>query len=297
MGTLVLRYLGEWRRSVLAVMGILCAFGLAAASAADSGGAPPPAAAQAAGATRPADVDSYRKIIEPVFLLDRGGTVPGLAACVMCHTWQTSVRFSLETPATDTGWTAEQSGRNFGVVTKLVNTANPESSRLLLKPLASAAGGLEHTGGTYWTSRDDPQYQSVLKWIRSLPADAYVAAKEATLDFEFFRSCVQPVFANPREGHIRCSNCHAGGSIGFAPVAQSGGAWSDQEARRAFLTISRLVIPGNPEQSRFLLKPLHPDGGGSYTHNGPRRWQSRNEPEWQMLAGWVRGERTGRTCS
>ena len=46
-----------------------------------------------------------------------------------------------------------------------------------------------------------------------------------------------------------------------------------------------------------MLKPLHPDGGGSYTHNGPRRWQSRNDPEWQMLAGWVRGERKGTTCS
>jgi hypothetical protein len=26
-----------------------------------------------------------------------------------------------------------------------------------------------------------------------------------------------------------------------------------------------LIIAGNPEQSRFMLKPLHPDGGGSYT--------------------------------
>jgi hypothetical protein len=61
--------------------------------------------------------------------------------------------------------------------------------------------------------------------------------------------------------------------------------------------VSRLVLPGNPVQSRFLLKPLHPDGGGSYTHNGPRRWQSRDDPEWQMLAAWVRGERTGNSCS
>jgi len=38
------------------------------------------------------------------------------------------------------------------------------------------------------------------------------------------------------------------------------------------------------------LNPLHPDGGGAYTHNGPRRWESRSDPEWQMLAGWVRGD-------
>jgi hypothetical protein len=124
-----------------------------------------------------------------------------------------------------------------------------------------------------------------------------VPGPEVALDFEFFRSCVQPIFASPREGHIRCSNCHSSGLIGFAPVAQSGSTWSDEEARRAFQTISRLIIPGNPEQSRFMLKPLHPDGGGSYTHNGPRRWQSRDDAEWRMLAEWVRGQRKGSNCS
>ena len=131
----------------------------------------------------------------------------------------------------------------------------------------------------------------------ALPADRYVAAKEPTLDFEFFRACVQKVFANPREGHIRCSNCHAGGHIGFAPPTQGSKEWTDRQAKRAFAVISRLIVPGNPEQSRFLLKPLHPDGGGSYTHNGLRRWQSRSDPEWQMLAAWVRGEKTGKSCS
>jgi hypothetical protein len=56
-------------------------------------------------------------------------------------------------------------------------------------------------------------------------------------------------------------------------------------------------MPGNPIESRFLLKPLHPDGGGSYAHNGVRRWQSRDDPEWQMLASWVRGEKKGNSCS
>lgn len=244
-----------------------------------------------------ADIESYRQAVESVFLKDRGGTIPGYAACVMCHTWQTSVRFSLETPATDAGWTVEQSRKNFDLVTQLVNTASPATSRLLLKPLDPSAGGMGHTGGTFWRSRTDPEYVALRQWIESLPADRYVAKEDPPLDFEFFRACVQPVFASPREGHIRCSNCHATGLIGFAPVPANGTAWNDEEARRAFATITRLVIPGNPEQSRFLLKPLHPDGGGSYTHNGPRRWGTRTDPEWQMLAQWVRGERKGRNCS
>lgn len=279
---------GLWATSALTAVGALFAVSLAARTSATE---------QAAGFPAAADIEAYRAKVERVFMTDRGGTIPGMAACVMCHTWQTGVRFTLETPATDAGWTLDQSRKNFDVVTKLVNTAAPATSRLLLKPLDLSAGGMGHTGGSFWRSRTDPEYLAVLSWIQSLPADRYVAKADPPIDFEFFRACVQPVFATPREGHIKCSNCHAGGLIGFAPVPQNGSTWNDQEATRAFSTISRLILPGNPEQSRFLLKPLHPDGGGSYTHNGPRRWQSRQDPEWQMLAGWVRGERKGSTCS
>jgi cytochrome c553 len=255
-------------------------------------------AVKAGGFPGPADVDVYRKNIEQIFLRDRGGSMPGYASCVMCHTWQTRVRFTLQTPATDAGWTAEQSRSNFNVVTRLVNTADVETSRLLLKPLAPSAGGLGHTGGTYWQSKDDPEYQAVLKWIRSLPADRYVAAPGPPLDFEFFRACVQQVFAKPKEGHIMCSRCHGAGQMGFAPVPGEGrAAWNDKEAKQAYQVISRLIIPGNPEQSRFLLKPLHPDGGGSYAHNGVRRWQNREDPEFRMVADWVRGKRSGNNCS
>ena len=248
--------------------------------------------------TRAADVESFRKTIEPVFMKDRGGTMPGYAACVMCHTWQTSLRFDLETPATDAGWTAEQSRTNFEMITQLINTRSPELSYLLLKPLEPKTGGLGHTGGTDWTSKSDPEYQAVMAWIKTLPADRYVPPPAPPVDFEFFRACVQNVFSKPREGHINCSNCHNAGLMGFAPIPGQGRTqWNEEEARQGFLAISRLIVAGNPVKSRFLLKPLHPDGGGSYAHNGVRRWQTRDDPEWQMLAAWVRGERKGSSCS
>jgi hypothetical protein len=275
---------------------LVAALSFAVSMSADSGLSA--VAAQAGAFPGASDVDAFRQNIEPIFMRDRGGPDPGYAACVMCHTWQTSLRFALQTPASDAGWTPEQSRMNFDMLAKLVDTANPDNSRLLRKPLAPAAGGLEHTGGTFWKSREDAEYQTVLKWIRSLPAGRYTQAAQPQLDFNFFRSCVQRVFQNPKEGHIRCSNCHGAGQMGFAPVPGGGRAeWDDAEAKRAFQVINRLVIPGNPDQSRFLLKPLHPDGGGSYAHNGVRRWQNRNDPEWQMLASWVRGEKTGNSCS
>ena len=111
----------------------------------DSGNAQTPTSKSASEFPAPADVESYRSTVEKVFMTDRGGTEPGYAACVMCHTWQTSVRFSLETPATDAGWTTAQSRQNFDVVTKLVNTADPESSRTAAQAAHAGGRGL----GTY----------------------------------------------------------------------------------------------------------------------------------------------------
>jgi hypothetical protein len=243
----------------------------------------------------------YRQNVEPIFARPRGyPDRTELAACVMCHVWQTSVRFDLEdmteTPDGWT-WTEVQSSLNYDMVTKLVNASDPASSKLLTKPLATSAGGEVHTGGTFWESTDDPEYHAVLEWIEMLPAGQFTPPPAPALDFEFYRTCVQRVFTNPRPGHLSCTACHGGGQAGFAPAAANGTSWSDAEARRGFQAIQRVIVPGNPEQSRWMLKPLHPDGGGSYTHNGVRRWPSRNDPEWQMLAAWVRGERTGADCS
>ena len=254
------------------------------------------------GATLQVPFAYYRQNIEPLFLRPRGypGSTDGNAACVMCHVWQTSVRFSLEEPSeTPTGgaWTEEQSRRNYEVVTQLVNASDPESSRFLLKPLAQVAGGLPHTGGNHWDSTQDPEYQVILDWIRTLPAAEFTPADEqVAVDFEYYRSCVHPnVLSVARYGQLACTSCHAGGSAGFAPA--SSGMLTEAEARQGFEVLQRLIVPGDPGQSRFLLKPLHPDGGGSYAHNGVRRWQSRSDPEWQTLAAWVRGEVTGSECS
>jgi hypothetical protein len=71
----------------------------------------------------------------------------------------------------------------------------------------------------------------------------------------------------------------------------------EAESRRNFSVVERLVEPGEPSRSRLLMHPLAYEGGGDYAHNGPRRWTSMDDPEWQMLAAWVRGERTGTACS
>lgn len=86
-------------------------------------------------ATVVADFDYYRQNIEPMFARPRGyPNADGSPACVMCHSWQTGLRFALaDMTETSDGWTwtAGQSQANYDVVTKLVNASNPASSRLL----------------------------------------------------------------------------------------------------------------------------------------------------------------------
>lgn len=282
--------------TLCAGVGIFAGLGLAPSGEEESGGP-----AEARWADQVADFAYYRQNIEPMFARPRGYPGSGAsAACVMCHVWQTSVRFDLDdmTQTPDGwSWTEEQSRRNYEVVTKLVNASDPSRSKLLVKPLAPQAGGEGHTGGTFWESTDDPEYQALLDWIQRLPADRFTPPAAPALDFEFYRACVQQVIATPRPGHLSCTECHSGGSIGFAPAPANGTSWTEAEARRGFAVMERLIVPGDPDQSRWLLKPLHPDGGGSYAHNGVRRWQSRNDPEYRMLAAWIRGERRGSNCS
>ena len=63
-------------------------------------------------------------------------------------------------------WTFEQSRQNFQVVAALVTPGDPASSRLLLHPLAVDAGGdRTHTGGKFWTSRDNPEWKTIAAWV------------------------------------------------------------------------------------------------------------------------------------
>lgn len=289
----------------LAGAGLLATYGLAAG---------PGFAAVGSGWTEPAHVESgraleldfavYRATVEPIFTRPRGGYVAGAATCVTCHTWQASTPLKLQPLQIDASgaffWTEEQSRLNFQAVARLVAPGDPDNSRLLRKPLARDAGGAEsHVGGTFWSSKDDPEWQVIADWVRSASADAVAAPPPPpNVDFDFFRSCVQPIFLNPIPGAVACQECHGGGGNAAFARSIAGGRdfWDEAESRQNFEVILRLIEPGYPMNSRFLMHPLHPAAGGDSMHNGGRRWMSTVDPEWQMLAAWVRGERTGSTC-
>jgi YVTN family beta-propeller protein len=109
------------------------------------------------------DFDTYRQRVEPIFLKQR----PGHARCYGCHVLSNRV-FHLETLGPGAAeWTIEQSQKNFQSAVQLVVPGHPETSWLLLHPLASEAGGHAfHSGGRQFETKDDPDWQTMFDWVR-----------------------------------------------------------------------------------------------------------------------------------
>lgn len=114
----------------------------------------------------------------------------------------------------------------------------------------------------------------------------------APLSFEVFKADVQPIFLKKRPGHARCIACHGQGTVlRLQPLAPGRTTWTDEESRKNFEAIRRVVVPGNA-RSRLLLHPLEEKAGGDFYHNGGKHFASQNDPEWLTLKAWVFGQTT-----
>jgi len=113
------------------------------------------------------------------------------------------------------------------------------------------------------------------------------------LDFEYFRTQVQPIFVARREGHTRCASCHTKGTPmrlqEFSPGATT---WNEEQSRKNFQVVALRVVPRSLNLSRLLLHPLLSEGGGTFYHSGGKHWDSFLEPEWQTIANWVCGRKS-----
>ena len=124
----------------------------------------------------------------------------------------------------------------------------------------------------------------------SLPPPPPGPAQTPALDFEFFKTRVQPIFLAKRPGHARCISCHGSGTpLRLQPLSPGSTVWSDEESRKNFQAFQRVVVPGNVN-SRLLVHPLAEKAGGDFYHSGGKHWSSQSEPEWQTLRAWVLGQ-------
>ena len=122
-----------------------------------------------------------------------------------------------------------------------------------------------------------------------------------TLSFDCYREAVEPVFLAARGGYgpgrSPCVTCHAkqGTPLKLQPLQEDDEGmvfWSEAQSRQNFEVVSRLVVPGQPEQSRLLRKALTVPAGGASFHVGGKFFYSQSDPEWQAMAGWVRAAAT-----
>src|SRR5438105_180763 len=115
----------------------------------------------------------------------------------------------------------------------------------------------------------------------------------STLDYETFKSKVQPLLLEKRPGHARCYTCHSTGTafrLQRLPPGRS--AYTEEESRKNFEAVRRVVMPGVPEKSRLLTMPLAHEAGGTEFHPGGKHWMSQDDPEWKALATWVKSAAT-----
>jgi hypothetical protein len=113
-----------------------------------------------------------------------------------------------------------------------------------------------------------------------------------SLDFEFFKTRVQPIFLAKRPGHARCIACHASGTpLRLQPLSQGSVTWNDEESRKNFDAVKRVAVPGNLK-SKLLIHPLAEEAGGDFFHNGGKHFNSQNDPEWLTLKAFVLGQTT-----
>lgn len=123
-------------------------------------------------------------------------------------------------------------------------------------------------------------------------------APASSLDFEHYRTRVEPIFLKPRPAFGpggTCFVCHTKvtSRLRLQPLADGRTGWTEQQSRLNFETVSKLVVPGEPLRSPLLLHALAVEAGGDPVHLGGKHWPSQDDPEWQTLAAWVRTSKPG----
>lgn len=123
-------------------------------------------------------------------------------------------------------------------------------------------------------------------------ATASFASQAATLDYEYFKAKVQPIFLTKRPGHARCVMCHAEANnmLKLEKLPEGQAAWTEEQTRKNFETVSKIInAVDDPLTAKILIHPLAPEAGGDAYHSGGRQFANRNDPYWKAIAEFAKG--------
>jgi len=117
------------------------------------------------------------------------------------------------------------------------------------------------------------------------------AVPSASLDYDFFKSKVEPIFLNKRPDRARCISCHTVDMqrpLQLEPLSPGSKTWTEEQSRKNFDLVRRMVVPGSMK-SPLLVHALAEEAGGDFFHSGGKQFASQADPEWQTLRTWVMG--------
>src|SRR5256886_17191588 len=107
-------------------------------------------------------------------------------------------------------------------------------------------------------------------------------AAASTLDYDYFKTRVQPLLAEKRPGHARCITCHSTGTaFRLQPLPKGRTAYTEEETRKNFEAAARVVLPGVPMKSRLLTMPLAHEAGGNEIQSGGQHLESAYRAEME----------------
>ena len=120
-----------------------------------------------------------------------------------------------------------------------------------------------------------------------------VSAADPTLDYQYFKTRVEPIFLKKRPDHVRCYVCHSESTNAFKleKLPERSKFWSEEQSHKNFDVVSRLVVPGNTDASILLKRPLAAEAGGFPYHSGGRQFANKDDADWKTIARWVNGEK------
>jgi hypothetical protein len=132
----------------------------------------------------------------------------------------------------------------------------------------------------------------VLLLVLLMIASSASVAAQPSLDFEFFKTRVQPIFLAKREGHARCYACHSTGTPYRLQRLSSGATnWNEEQSRKNFDATVNMIDFRDLNASPLLIFALEEKAGGNHFHPGGKHWDSKNSPEWKILDEWAHGQK------
>jgi hypothetical protein len=108
------------------------------------------------------------------------------------------------------------------------------------------------------------------------------------LDFQAYRTQIEPIFLKKRADHARCYACHSQGTpLRLQEMSPGATSWTEEQSRANFAALTRVVVPGQPKLSRLILMPLAHEAGGTEFHPGGKHFATMDDPEIKTLVALI----------